>query len=299
MTNINMHNIFYHLVGNDKFLSEVIETESDKLEEKKIKNNKINMMADMVTDYVQLSPYDEQKYVSFPHKFKYFMTPSFVRYGIKSTTDKNLNLINISFLNSINILLRPELCKATIDEQFRNLSLLENFVCHKISRNFQIDKIKNTKKVQIKNKEIIDKLMEGKIMPDLIQNIVNIFEINLLIFDFIKNDIHFYWTHGYKYPVFNPFKKLFCMAYIHGNYEPLMPPYNELSDKDKKRIYLRILTNISEIKFIEELKIKVHSMLYIESWGISTESYIKIMETFFKKKKVNLKFLENKNKNHN
>lgn len=294
MTNINLHNIFNYLVDNDNFLSRVIETEFEKPKEKKNKNKKSNMMADMVTDYVQLSPYEEQKYISFPYKFKYYMEPTFIRYGIKSTTDKNLNLINVSFLNSINILLRPELCKATLDEQMRNLSLLENFVCHKISRNFQIDKIKNTKKVQSKNKEITNRLAEGKIVPELIQNVVNIFEINLLIFDFIKNDVYFYWAHGYKYPFFNPFKKLFCMAYIHGNYEPIMPPDNDISDEDKKKIYLRILTNMSEIKCNEKLKIAVHTIMYMETWDMSTNTYIKIMETFFKKKKVNLKFPEKK-----
>ena len=292
MTNINLHSIFYHLVGDDKFLSKVIETESGEQKKKKSKGKKSNMMADMVTDYVQLAPYEEQKYASFPHKFKYFMMPTFVRYGIKNTMDKNLNLINISFLNSINILLRPDLYKMSIDDHVRNLGLLEDFVRHKISRNFQIDKIKNTKKVQTANKEIMNRLSEGKITPELIQAVVNIFEINLLIFDFIKNEIYLYWAHGYKYPFFNPFKKIFFMAYIHGSYEPIMPLDNELDDEDKQKIYIRILTNMSEIKCNEQLKIAIHTMLYIDTWKISTNTYIKIIETFFKKKKVNLKLIE-------
>lgn len=41
MTNINLHSIFYHLVGDDKFLSKVIETESGEQKKRKAKEKNL------------------------------------------------------------------------------------------------------------------------------------------------------------------------------------------------------------------------------------------------------------------
>jgi len=287
MANINLHSIFCHLTGNNSFLSTIIEADTTEVK-KKNKNKKFNLMANMVTEYIPLSPYETQNYAMFPHRVKNFLIPEYMRLGIKNVMEKDMNVINISFLNSLNFLLRPELYKSNMDEQIRNFSLLENFICHKILRNFQIDRTKNTKKVQAVNKETAKNLLEGKFSHEIIQYIINIFEVNLLVFDMTKMDVSFYWTKGNKYPYLNPFKDIYCMSYIQGNYEPIMTPNNTITEEQKRKLYVYILTNLSEIKCIPEINIGVHTMLYIDTWEIDSDSFIKITNLFFHKKQRNL-----------
>jgi hypothetical protein len=282
MSKINLHSIFCHLIGDDNFLSTVIELDHDKINKKKNKKNGFNLMTDMVTDYVPLMPFEKQKYSMFPPKFKSYLSPDYVRLGIKNVIEKNLSIVNISFLNSLNMLLRPELYGLGIEDHLRNLSLLEAFIVHKIHRNYQINKTKNTRKVQGVNKELIKNLSEGKITHELIQYVVNIFEINLLVFDFTKTTVNFYWAHGHKYPTLNLFKNLYCMAYVQGNYEPIMP-LNGIVPKEKiQKMYVHILCNLNEIKCHVDVKLSLAALLYIDTWENNEESYLKILELHMK-----------------
>lgn len=288
MSKINLHVIFRHLTSDDNFLSTIIETDHKEIIQKKNRKNGFNLMANMVTEYIPLSPYETQSYALFPSKVKSFLSPDYVRCGIKNVIEKNLNIINISFLNSLNILLRPDIYQMNMDDHTRNLNVLEEFVIHKIQRNSQIDKIKNTKKVQTINKELIKNLSEGKISHDLVRFVINIFEINLLVFDFTKMDVYFYWTHGYKYPYLNMFKDLHCMAYIQGNYEPIMPIDKTISKEQIQKMYVYILTNSSEIKCIPDINLAIQSLLLINGWNITNNQYTTILEKFFKKSNFNL-----------
>ncbi len=283
MTNINLKHIFCHLASDENFLSTVIETNTKDIEKKKNKKKGFNLMADMVHEYVTLSPYEEQKYTMFPPKVKFYLTPSHVRFGVKNTIEKNLSIVNTSFLNSLNMLIRPEIYKANIEEHIKNLSLFEEYICHTIQSNYHIDKIKNTKKMQAINRELVKNLREGKISHELIQSIVNIYEINLIVFDLTKMETLLYWTKSVKYPYFNPFKNIYCMSYVQGNYEPIMTPNNSITEEQKRKMYVKILTNLSEIKSIPEISIALHTFMYINTWDIDGESYVKIIETFFNK----------------
>jgi hypothetical protein len=283
MANINLHSIFRHLTGDDNFLSTVIETDNKEIEQKKNKQKGFNLMANMVTEYIPLAPYETQNYSLFPHKVKSFLTPDYARFGIRNIMEKNLNVVNISFLNSLNILMRPDIYKMNIDDHIRNLNLLENFICHKIERNFQIDKTKRTKKVQAINKELIKNLSSGKISHELIQSIINIFEINLLVFDLTKMDIYFYWTKGHKFSYLNFYKNVYCMSYVQGNYEPIMTINNSISEEQKRKMYIHILTNLHEIKCIPEINLAIHTLIYMDTWNIDSESFVKIIEIFFNK----------------
>lgn len=280
MTDINLHTIFCHLTGDDNFLSIVIETDNDNNKKKKNKKKKFNLMETMVTEYKPLAPYEVQNYIMFPHKVKLFLTPDYIRYGIKNVMEKDTGIVNISFLNSLNMLIRPDIYKLNIEDHFRNFNLLEGFICHKIERNFQIDKTKRTKKIQAINKELIKNLLEGKISHELIQSIINIFEINLLIFDLTKMDIYFYWTRGTKYPYINLFKNVYCMAYVQGNYEPIMTDNNTIPEEQKRKIYIQIFRNISDIKCFPNISLALHTLVYINSWDIDLTTFIKIIEIF-------------------
>ncbi|AKI80113.1 hypothetical protein QJ850_gp586 [Acanthamoeba polyphaga mimivirus] len=287
MAKINLRSIFCHLVNDDKFLSVVVEddhlTTSSKVK-KNSNKNKTNIMANMVSEYVTLSPYETQGYALLPHNIKCLLTPDYQRLGINGKMVKHFEPINISFLHSLNILLRPEIYYLNFEEHIKNYSLLEGFLSHMIQRNYQIDKIKNTKKVQAVNKELIKNLSEGKISHDLIQYIVNIFEINLLVFDFAKMDILLYWSKGTKYPYFNLFKDIYCMSYIYGNYEPITCLQNNISEQQKRKMYTYILTNLDNIKTIQQIQLSAPTLLYLSSWDFCVTDIEKIYETFFRNK---------------
>lgn len=283
---IDLHNIFRHLTGDENFLSTVIETKN---EVKKKKKRKSSSISNMIREYYVLPPNETQDYDSFPALMKNYLTPEYTRIGIKNDLERNNNTINVSFLYSLNILIRPDIQKAGIDEQIKSYLLLEEMIKHKIRCNFQIDKIKkNTKKVQQANNELIKLLLEGKISDELIQYIINIFEINLLVFDLTKMEVSFYWTKGEKYPFFNPFKNILCMTYINNYYEPVLHTSNELTEEQQIKIYSNILTNLSKIKCACKLRIGLHTLLYIESWDLDAYSFCKISEIYLKE----LKYME-------
>lgn len=284
MTDINLHRIFCHLTGDENFLSKVIEVDKVDIKQKKLKKKGLNMlMIDMIQEYETLSPYQIQSYSCLPHKVKMYLTPEHNRLGIKNVIDKDMNIINISFLNSFNMLLRPELYNASIEEHIKNVGLLESFICDIIHHGYHIDKVKNTRKNQTLNKELVKKLREGVITHDLIQYIVDIFEVNLLVFDLTKMEICLYWTKGIKYPYFNPFKEIYCMSYVQCNYEPIMTKNGFITHDQKIKIYTQILTNNKEIKCMPEIILNTYSLSYINSWDIDFESYLKIIETYFNK----------------
>lgn len=294
MSNINLNKIFCHLVGDDNFLSTIIETSSNEGKNKKSKKKFYNLMENMVTEYIILSPYEIQKYPLFPQYMKNILPPEYARYGIKNTMEKNLNIVNISFLNSLNILLRPDIYNCNLDDHIRQLLLMETFICHKIHRNsYQIDKVKNTKKIQNINKDFIKNLTDGKISHEIINVIINIFEINLLIFDLTKMEMYFYSCHGQKYPYTNLFKDLYCMTYIQGNYEPVMSLNNNISKEQQYKMYTYILSNVNEIKCYPEISLFLTSLILINTLKIPHDTYIYILEKYFNKKQKSIEDLYN------
>lgn len=285
MIEINLQSIFGYLAGDNNFLVTIIETNNDDLEKKKSGIRGYNLVKNIVTDYNYLAPYENQAYGNFPPHVKKYLTPDYMRLGIANTIQKNMDTINISFLNSFNILIRPDIFNADIEYHKRNVLLLEECVCHKICRNFQIDKIKNTRRVKTINNELIVNLKNGKISTDLIRYVANIFEINLLIFDFSKEEIMFYWAGGHEYPYLNLFKKIYCMSYIQGNYEPLMPSNNIISEEEQRKLYIKILTApiTDNVRSYPEISLGITTILYLETWDIDNESYATILEKYYKK----------------
>jgi hypothetical protein len=280
MNNITLRRIFCHLTGDKDFLSTVIETKMEPIKKQKIKKSGFNLMANVIIEYNNLSLGETQPYNELPNKIKFYLTQNYVRLGVKNVIEKNLNAVNISFLASLNVLLRPELAKVPVEEQVRNVNLLETFIEHKIHRNYQIDKLKNTRKVQAANKVTIGEMTSGKITHNLIKYIVNIFEINLVIFDLSKSENYLYWAHGTKYPYMNLFRNLYFMTYIQGNYEPLICTENWDVTMQQKA-YANILSNSHDFKPIPELQLGIHTLYYIDTWNLPETILIKILENYY------------------
>ncbi|MEM0354098.1 MAG: hypothetical protein QXW79_00815 [Thermoplasmata archaeon] len=297
MSRLGLHHIFRYLVNDNTFLSTTIDENNlentslhleycsqNNHEYSKEKNTGHKIMANMVVEYFPLVPYEVQEYEYFPPKLKSILPPIYIRYGIKNIIERNLNTVNISFLSSLNILLRPELCNLSLEDHTKNFLLLESFLVHKFQRNYHVDKIKNTKKMQEFNKQLIRDLQEGKISHELIRRIINVFEINLLVFDLTKMEIYLYWSGGYMFPYFNFFKDIYCMSFVQGNYEPILAT-SKVTNEIKRNIYIQILTNIKEIKCIPEMNLGVHSLVLLSTWDIPCDVYIEILRKFFVKPK--------------
>jgi len=281
---IDLHSIFRYLTSDEKLLSVVIDNTKKTIEEKSPKKS-FNMMESVIIGFIPLSPGQLQSQESFPTSIRKFFTPFHSRMGVKNITNKNMTDINISFLNSLNMLLRKDLAQTLLNSPTTNMikdvENLEEFIKHKLSRNAQIDKVvKNTVKIKQINNKFINELSEGKINQDLIQYIVNLFEINLLVFNFIANTITLYWAQGKIYPFLNFFKDVQMMSFAHGNFEPIIYHGEEpLVGKPLDVIYANILLS-EEIKPYHPLKVGAHSSQKIMDLKIPTVDLIAILKKY-------------------
>ena len=283
---INLHSIFRTIVSDKHFMAEVIEIDCTDIEDDKNKKDGFKIMSNMTKEYITLSPFETQAWDGLPDIAKKILPDSYIRAGIKNIATKNMKPVNISFLNSLNVLLRPELYfdrTANTDDQIHNCELLKSYIENMIIGNFSIDKIKNTRKVKAANRALADILTIGKMTHTLIKRIIDIFEINLLVLDVSKNTGYFYWTHGSKYPDLNLFKNIFCMTYIEGNYEPLLTDnFNFHDSQDYARnIYVNILKNTEIIHKYDEIRLSDVSAIYLFSWGIDHATLADILDIHY------------------
>ena len=284
---INLRKIFCHITNDDNFLTTIIESKITK-----INNAKENCIVHAISqDHSHLPHGLIQKYHLFPLYIKKILNETYYRYGVASVTEKNLTPINISFVSSLNALLDNKFTEMEYTMQHKNTSVLEDFISNKIVGNCHVDKIKNKKNVKIQNKKLDADFRKGKICDELIQRVANIFEFNLLLFDIINSKVLFFWTHGVKYPFFNPFRDIYCMVKINENYEPILTPSSTVAEKNK--IYTYILTHQNEITFKATpnytFQIAPFTLLYINKWDLTNNEFIIIVESYFQiKKKVKL-----------
>lgn len=282
---IDLHSIFRYLTDDEKLLCVVIDN-TQKVAEKKAEKKGENIMKSAIIGFIPLSPGQLQTSESFPIDFQRFFTPDHSRMGVKNIMNKDLSDINISFLNSLNMLIRPKLMKDFIQNPTLNVIKevedLKEFIKHKLACNAQIDKVvKNTIKVRNANNKFIHDLAEGKISQELIQYIVNLFEINLFIFDFLNNTITFYWAHGKIYPHLNMFKDIHLMSFSYGNFEPIVymadgkppPTYTNF-------LYGDILLN-PEIIFFKPIKVGIQTVHKIFDLKLPADQLVKIVQKYY------------------
>lgn len=282
---ITLHSIFRRIINDPTFLLQTIYVDKDQTltenDDTHIDNvesgqSKFDILKNMACAYEPLMIYTSQKYVLFPPIMKKILTPDYVRFGIKSTLERNSENINVSFLRSLNILLRPELIHQSPDDQINDLLALENFLSTSIKCNCQIDKIKNTKRNKEKNAELANNLTKGKITHDLIQSIVNIFEINLLVFDLISLECHFYWAYSKNYPFINLFDPVFCMTHIQSIYEPVISEKNATN-----HIYKKILLNFNKLTYQYTPNLGILNIPKLYDIDLSYDEIMYIFNVFF------------------
>lgn len=77
------------------------------------------------------------------------------------------------------------------------------------------------------------------------------------------------------------------MAFIQGNYEPIIPLDTEISRETMNKLYVTLLSNINDVKCIPEFSISPISLLYINIWNLPDPTYVNIIGKFFNKSEKN------------
>jgi hypothetical protein len=137
-------------------------------------------------------------------------------------------------------------------------------------------KIKLRKKSNKKIAEsLIKKIKDGKIDDDVIQFIVNLFQINLLIFKFNDKTIDFFGPFIEYFDYLNPLRPLFLLSYCDNVYEPILIS----GDKNNNIIYNNIFVNHKLINFHCPKKIHI---VFIEMFNnLDSKDFMNIYKTFF------------------
>jgi len=184
--------------------------------------------------------------ITWPEQFKGLFTDKFYRYGVTiNDSDKN----NISFWSSIVTLLYDEFIISYTDDE---ITIINNF------KSQILDKY-NSKNLSsfIKKLDKNDFRERFKLCPDnnVLQFIVDILNINLLIFDFKDNTI----KAIYPDEIMNPWKSILLLSNYDNLWEPIMLNNSKGETQrlfDHNNIIIKkILYTLDLIKYYSEDKI--------------------------------------------
>lgn len=167
----------------------------------------------------------------FPNNFKELFGDKFYRIGVTQT----LNDLNISFFSSFMSLFTEEYITLLENEELIHIT----FLLEELS--------KFTNDLNLK-KKIKDKDSSIHIM-DLL---VNKFQINFLIFDFVDNQIY----TVYPSEIMNPWKPFFLFAKYNKNWEPIRNNDKKMFSYNDNLIKKIINHQSIEIKYYESSIIK-------------------------------------------
>jgi hypothetical protein len=291
--NINLHNIFRYLVKNDEFLLTVHEVRKIKKEKEKpaigiieaITGPTLNLgerqalseMPDMFCSVIskKINSKSKKKYIEERSEIrvsiKDFLGNGHERLGVQSTWDKNFTTESCSFICSLHIIFRPEIYSAVPIEQSKDHELFENFLFNMMERNYRIDKTKNTRKAKAINLGMINEIRQDTPQHETIRTVINIFEINLVLFDTLNNQIMLYWTGGTKYPQFNFCKPLAYMIRTGNHYEPIIDlrkkdPYQSFGKGYLRRLYKQLFDNIHLVTPYPPIVYGIEGLMYPSQW---------------------------------
>jgi hypothetical protein len=158
---------------------------------------------------------------NFPEKFKQLLNDTFYRYGVTIYDSSNKN--NISFWTSL---------LSLIDKNFITSYSNDELSCINDFKNKLLDIYKKSNLSSFLRKFDKNDLRERfKLNPDItvLQYIVDVLDINIIIFSFDTNDI----STVFSKDIMNPFKQTFLLAKHELFWEPIM----SLNDKEVQRTF--------------------------------------------------------------
>jgi hypothetical protein len=210
--------------------------------------------------------------VNFPEKFKELFTDKFYRYGITIHDHENTN---ISFWSSIltlidkNFLIPYNNDELSLINQFKN-QLIDKYAKSKLSTIFK----------SFDKNDLRERL---KLDPDIyiLQYIVDILDINFIIFDFETTNIY----SVYHKDIMNPWKQTLLLSKFKNYWEPIMMDKNkndtqklfdynnnvikkiiqtnnliEYFEKEKIEKDFMFIDNINDLLLIEKKKLKIQEI---------------------------------------
>jgi hypothetical protein len=180
---------------------------------------------------------------NFPDRFKTMLGDKFYRYGITVYDNDN---INISFWSSILTLLDK---KFMIPYSTDEIAIINNFKLQLIEKNkkFKIDLLRDKMKMEVDT--------------EIIQYVVDVLDINIIIFDFESLELN----SLYSKDMMNPWKKTLLLAKYKKFWEPIILDKNKgETDKlfDFNNLIIKKLLLNETIKYYDGDKTnKTHIMI--------------------------------------
>lgn len=259
--NIDLKTIFRLLLNNENFMNNIIDTTPT------IEITDMNRTIKFPYQAIGLKNYD------FPEFMKrYLFSDDIYRLGVLTHTNIHKININVSFISTIATLLNimdlwnfdnhDDILKETVSNTFY-------YIEEKISVNHKIDRKKKTQKTKKLNSELVDDFSSGIINDILIKRIIDIFEINILVFDIIENETKLYFTCGTDYEYFNIYKNIYMICKMGDFFEPIMCEYNEnIFDK----IYISVIKNIKQINVYPKLRVGIPTIYKITKYDLDLKT---------------------------
>jgi hypothetical protein len=173
----------------------------------------------------------------FPQVFKDLLGDKFYRVGVTQIIEEK----NVSFYTSILTIL--------IDDY---ITTMENEEVHYLNKLF--DEL-NT---NLKNLDLKKKLKDRETNINILELLVNKFDINIIIFDFKENNCMIL----YPLDVMNPWKSTILLSKFDNNWEPIRNPDKKIFNYNDQIIKKILLTNNNlQIKYYEGDKINKEYIL--------------------------------------
>lgn len=213
---------------------------------------------------------------NFPDKFKELFTDKFYRYGITTHDYENTN---VSFWSSFLTLIDKNFMIPYNNDEFSLINQFKNQLVDKYTKSKLSSIIKSFDKNDLRERLKLD--------PDIyiLQYIVDILDINFIIFDF--ESINVYTV--YHKDIMNPWKQTFLLSKFKNIWEPIMMVKNksetqrlfdyndnvikkiiqtdnliEYFEKNKIEKEFMFINNINDIILIEKKKLKINETPLLE-----------------------------------
>lgn len=205
--------------------------------------------------------------VNFPDKFKDILSDKFYRYGITQNDNENNN---ISFWSSILTLVDKNFIIPYSSDELEIVNKFKIQLVEKYSKSKISSFLKNLDKNDIRERFKLDQDIYT------LQYLVDILDINILIFDFDSLDI---WSVFHK-DMMNPWKKTILLAKFKKYWEPIMMVKNKgeterLFDYNNS-VIKKILTTDNLIKYYEGTKINKQYILNDDVYDIVQQEKTKL-----------------------
>jgi hypothetical protein len=205
--------------------------------------------------------------INFPDKFKEILTDKFYRYGITTNDNENNNM---SFWSSILTLIDTNFIIPYSSDELELITQFKRQLIEKYNKSKLSSFIKDLDKNDLKERFKLDQDIYT------LQYLVDIMDINILIFDWETMNIHCV----YHKEIMNPLKKTILLAKFKNQWEPIMMikikgETERLFDFNNSTIK-KMLTTHNLISYFDGEMVNKHFILNEDIYSIAQQEKIKL-----------------------